>query len=127
MSNTFTCTGRLGKVPELVDLGGKMVMRFSIANNTGFGDHKQTLWLGCTYWKKHERLIAYLNQGTMVSVSGELTQSDKDGKQYLNLNVDRLDLIGGDNKQTQSAEGDAPKRPTPAMATAQESDSDMPF
>lgn len=103
MSNVFSCTGTVGRDAEVrVTPSGQSVLTVSVANNVGFGDKQQTVWLRCTLWGKRAEggLADYLKKGQAVFVSGELSQheytSKQDGtaKTSLELNCNVLDLVG---------------------------------
>lgn len=103
MSNNFTFTGTVGRDAEVRFLpSGQAVLNVTVANNIGFGDKQQTLWVRVALWGKRAEgnLKDYLVKGQQVFVSGELTQREyqaNDGttKTNLELNANILDLVGG--------------------------------
>ena len=102
MSNVFSFTGTVGRDAEVRAIpSGQMVLNVTVANNVGFGDRQQTLWIQVALWGKRAegQLQNYLKKGQQVFVSGELTQEDyqaNDGttKSSLRLNAHVLDLVG---------------------------------
>jgi single-strand DNA-binding protein len=102
MSNVFSFTGTIGRDAEVRYLpSGQAVLNVSVANNVGFGEKQQTLWVRVAVWgKKAEgNLKTFLVKGQQVFVSGELTLSEyraNDGtmKTSLELNANILDLVG---------------------------------
>jgi len=109
MSNVFSFTGTIGRDAEVKYLpSGQAVLNVTVANNIGFGDKQQTLWIRVALWGKRAEgsLIDYLKKGQQVFVSGELTQREytKDGqtKTSLELNANILDLVGGKRDSSQS-------------------------
>jgi single-strand DNA-binding protein len=65
---------------------------------SGFGEKAQTVWLDCAIWGKKAEggLPEYLKKGQQVAVSGELSTFDAtNGKTYLKLRCNDVDLIGG--------------------------------
>lgn len=102
MSNVFSFTGTVGRDAEVRHLpSGQVVLNVTVANNIGFGDKQQTLWISCALWGKRAegQLHNYLKKGQQVFVSGELTQREyqaHDGttKSSLELNVSVIDLVG---------------------------------
>ena len=51
MSNVFSCTGTIGRDAEVRYLpSGQAVLNVSVANNVGFGDRQQTVWLRVVVW-----------------------------------------------------------------------------
>jgi len=111
MSNVFSFTGTIGRDAEVRYLpSGQAVLNVAVANNVGFGDKQQTLWITVALWGKRAegQLQNYLKKGQQVFVSGELTQREyraNDGttKTSLELNANILDLVGkrGDSGSTQ--------------------------
>ncbi len=114
MSNVFSFTGTLGRDAEVrVTPSGQSVLNFTVANNIGFGERQQTLWLRVALWGKRAEgsLQNYLKKGQQVFVSGELTQREfqaNDGttKTSLEINATIVDLVGKRNEsgQQQSAQ-----------------------
>lgn len=117
MSNSISFTGRIGQTPELKTAGNSQVLEFSVANNIGFGDKKETLWFRCALWgKRGETLSKYLEKGSQVWISGELNirkYTTKDGleKTSPEIRISEIDLIGGQGDktapQTKKTEGQA--------------------
>lgn len=112
MSNVFSFTGTVGRDAEVrYTPSGMPVLSVNVANNVGFGDKQQTLWIRVALFGKRAegQLQNYLKKGQQVFVSGELTQSeykanDGSGKTSLELAANIIDLIG---KRTDAAGGRA--------------------
>ena len=103
---TVTVAGRLGKDAELRQAGNSQVCSFSVAGDTGFGDRKQTHWFNCSLWgRQGEALAQYLTKGSPVTVIGEYSEREYEGKQYKELRVNQIELQGGNqstnNQQSQ--------------------------
>ncbi|MFA5982996.1 MAG: single-stranded DNA-binding protein [Methylococcaceae bacterium] len=102
MSNVFSFTGTVGRDAEVRYLpSGQAVLNVTVANNIGFGDKQQTLWIRVALWGKRAEgsLQNYLKKGQQVFVSGELTQrefqaNDGSTKVSLEVNASILDLVG---------------------------------
>ena len=140
MSNVFSFTGTVGRDAEVrYAPSGVAVLNVTVANNIGFGDKQQTLWIRVVlFGKKAEgKLVEHLKKGQQVFVSGELTQNEykaNDGttKTSLELNANIIDLVGGKKEGGQSSESHAPMRPSeqqtkPAPANDAPYDDDIPF
>ena len=127
MSNVFSFTGTVGRDAEVrYAPSGVAVLNVTVANNIGFGDKQQTLWIRVVLFGKRAegQLQNYLKKGQQVFVSGELTQNEykaNDGttKTSLELNANIIDLVGG-RKENASARQAAPKADVA-------SDDDIPF
>lgn len=89
--------GRTGKPAELRRTqNGDPVLSFSVAVDDGFGQNKRTMWFDCSVWgKRGETLKDMLPKGKEVTVSGDLSTREHDGKTYLTVRVNELTLQGG--------------------------------
>jgi single-strand DNA-binding protein len=122
MSNVFSFTGTVGKDAEVrYTPAGLAVLNVRVANNIGFGDKQQTLWVSVVLFGKRAegQLAMYLKKGQQVFVSGELTQREykaNDGttRTSLELNANIVDLLG---KKSDSGQGQQ-AYPTQAAPTA---------
>lgn len=106
MSNIFTFTGTIGRDCEVrYSPSGTAILNVTIANNIGYGDKQQTLWIRVVLFGKRAEgnLQNYLKKGQQVFASGELSQNEyeKDGvkKTILELNANIIDLIGKPKEQ----------------------------
>lgn len=111
--NVLCMTGNIGNDAELsYTPAGKAVMKFSVALSSGYGDKKITTWIRCSLWgQRGESLAPHITKGSMVAVTGELSNrpwTDKDGAQKysLELNVNDVTLLGG-----KPSEGSAAPKP----------------
>ena len=103
MSNVFSFIGTIGRDAEVRYLpSGQAVLNVNLANNIGFGDKQQTLWVRVALWGKRAEgnLKTFLVKGQQVFVSGELTMSEykaNDGtmRSALELNANIVELVGG--------------------------------
>lgn len=137
MSNVFSFTGTVGRDAEVrFAPSGVAILNVTVANNIGFGDKQQTLWVRVVLFGKRAegKLPEYLKKGQQVFVSGELTQSEykaNDGttKTSLELNATIIDLIGkrsdGQDAPQQAQQRQA--RPAQAPANDLPFDDDIPF
>lgn len=129
MSNIFSFTGTVGRDAEVrYSPSGVAILNVTVANNIGYGEKQQTLWIRVALFGKRAegQLKDYLLKGQSVFVSGELTQSEYKGsdgttKTSLELNANIIDLIG-------KKDGSAQQRPAPArQAAADDFDDSIPF
>lgn len=142
MSNVFSFTGTVGRDAEIrYTPSGLAVLSVTVANNIGFGDKQQTLWVRVALFGKRAEggLQNYLKKGQQVFVSGELTQNEykaNDGsmKTSLELNANIIDLIGkrsesGQGQQTYQASGSQSSAPKAASQDNFDDafDDDIPF
>jgi len=107
MSNVFSFTGTVGRDAEVrATPSGQTVLNVTVANNIGFGDRQQTLWVRVALWGRRAegQLQNYLKKGQQVFVSGELATREyqaNDGttRTSLELNANVIDLVGKRNDQ----------------------------
>jgi single-strand DNA-binding protein len=135
MSNVFSFTGTVGRDAEVrVTPSNIHVLNVTVANNTGYGDRKKTLWVRVAVWGKRAEgnLVDYLKKGQQVFVSGELTQEEyqaKDGttKSSLELNANIIDLVGKRNESgQQSAQKQTSNQDSNSLSNIDDFD-DVPF
>lgn len=140
MSNTIIVLGRLGKDAEKGNAGNTPLLKFSVGDTVGFGDKKSTNWWNCVLFGKQAegQLAQYLVKGAQVQVTGEIKSREYDGKTYYDLNVSRIELVGGKQdggapKQQpqqqgygQQPQGYAASKPQQPQASTDD-DSDLPF
>ena len=91
-----TVAGNLGREPEVkTTQGGDSFCKFALAGSVGFGDRKQTIWFDVTRWGKGaDGLAGILRKGSNVTVSGELSTREHDGKTYLQIRADHVAVQG---------------------------------
>jgi single-strand DNA-binding protein len=76
------------------------LVKFSVANNTGFGDRKKTQFFDCVMWgNRAESLNPYLKKGNQVGITGTLESNDwtgRDGTPHKSwtMTVNDLQLMG---------------------------------
>jgi single-strand DNA-binding protein len=135
MSNVFSFTGTLGRDAEVRSTpSGQSVLNFTVANNIGFGDRQQTLWVRVALWGKRAEgsLQNYLKKGQQVFVSGELSQREyqaNDGttKVSLELNASIVDLVGKRNEQSQQQPQQNYQQPAQSQPSNLDDFDDVPF
>ena len=84
--NSCSFTGRVTKdaVVESIGAKGTQITKFSIANNTGFGQYAKTNFFNVQVWGKAGVTIAeYLKRGKQVAVTGMLENQKWTGKDGL--------------------------------------------
>ena len=135
--NVLSVTGHLGQDCRTNEVNGTSVVNFSMAVKAGFGQYEQTLWLDCALWGKaaEGKLPDYLVKGQQVGASGELSTHEKDGKTYLKLRCNNVDLLGSKDSSPAKPAQPQPSAPPQSQSqgadreppTSDEFDSDLPF
>lgn len=91
---SITITGGLGRDSELKQTqAGQSILSFSVGSSQGYGDKKKTNWFRCTVWGDRGAKIAqYLLKGVKVTVQGELTIGDFEGKPQFDIRVNEVEF-----------------------------------
>ena len=80
--------GNVGKTAEIRNAGQNRVTGWTVAVDDGWGDNKSTIWFDCNWWgQRGEKVAPYIVKGGKITVSGELSKREHDGKTYLTINV----------------------------------------
>ena len=111
MSDMNVCTfiGRVTRDAELTQVGAKgtSLTKWSIANNTGFGQYEKTNFFNCQMWgKQGEGIKQYLTKGKQICVTGQLedtswTSDDGTKHQQWTLTVSQVSLLADSQKAVQ--------------------------
>ena len=132
---TIVIAGRLGRDAELREAGGTSVCSFTVAVDYRDGRDKKTNWWRVSLWgKRGEALSQYLTKGTSVTVSGEFSLSEYDGKPQLNIRANDVTMHGGrseggqERQERQSSGGsDWGQKPAGNAGFAEDLSDDIPF
>lgn len=130
--NRVHLIGNLGKDPELQDVSGTALCKFSLATTrrwTKNGEKKEeTSWHQISAWgKQAEVMNQYLSKGSQVYIEGRVqySQSEKDGvtRYFTNIIVESFQFIGkkGDSGQTELGVGGQ------RQSRVESTDDDLPF
>lgn len=128
----ITIAGRIGRDAELRSTNsGDQVCGFTVAVDSRQGRDKVTNWWRVSLWgKRAEALSQYLTKGSNVTVSGEFSLGEYDGKPQLNIRANEIALQGGNSGggQGQRSEADTPRvGPTNSGGYSADLDDDIPF
>jgi single-strand DNA-binding protein len=121
----ITIAGNIGKDAEVRTAGQNKVTGWTVAVDDGFGDKKTTIWFDCNWWgQRGEKVAQYIRKGGKITVSGELSKRENEGKTYLTVNVNDVTLQskaeGGYNSGQSRGNYDAPP-------TGRDLDDEIPF
>ena len=88
---------------------GKDFCSFPVAATVGWGDKKQTVWIDVTKWGEGSQgLSKLLTKGSKVTVIGELSTREHEGKTYLQCRASDVALQGdapGGERQERGGQG----------------------
>lgn len=102
--------GNLGKDATAKSTqAGKDFCSFPVAATIGWGDKKQTIWIDVTKWGEGSQGLAkLLRKGAKVTVIGELSTREHEGKTYLQCRATDVALQGdaqGGERQERGGQG----------------------
>lgn len=97
----ITIAGRIGADAVLRSTNnGDQVASFNVAVDYRDGREKGTNWWRVSLWgKRGEALHPYLLKGVSVTVAGEFSLSEYEGKPQLNIRANEIALQGSRNAQ----------------------------
>lgn len=136
--NLVVLMGNLTRDPELKYLqSGVPVVNFGLATNKKFTDREtgeqkeKACFVDCEAWNKTAEVIAqYTKQGSPIFIQGELQydswETDEGKRSKLKVRVDRMQLIGSKNGDSNGG-GGATAKPAQAQASQSSNDDDLPF
>lgn len=101
-----TIKGNVGKGgAELRSTGSTQVANFSVAVNNRRKKDAPATWWSCSLWgKQAEALSQHIAEGKPVICIGEFEKVERDGKTYLNMNVQNFEFAGGDRDSQPSGQ-----------------------
>lgn len=123
MSDLNVCTfiGRVTRDAEMTTIVAKntTIVKWGIANNTGFGQYEKTNFFNCQMWgKAGEAIKQYLVKGKQIAVTGKLEDTSWTGNdgvkhQQWTLTVSEVTLLADargsvQDQVTAVAEGENP-------------------
>jgi single-strand DNA-binding protein len=93
----ITIAGRIGRDAEIRSTqSGDSVCGFTVAVDVRNGREKATNWWRVSLWgKRGEALAQYLTKGASVTVVGEFSLGEYEGKPQLNIRASEIALQGG--------------------------------
>jgi single-strand DNA-binding protein len=127
--NKWIGIGNLGRDPEVTTTAaGKIVTKFSIGVQDGYGDKKTTTWVSVIAWEKlGETAGNFLHKGSKVLVEGKLVIRSFDGndgakKWVTEIVANHLEFLSPKSEPAAAPPSD------PAAAFGQDvSDEEAPF
>jgi len=92
----ITLAGRLGGDATTRQHEGNDVTSFNMAVDHGYGDKKETYWWSVSMWGKRGTALApHLRKGSSVTVTGEFSKREHEGKSYMQCRANDITLQGG--------------------------------
>ena len=127
--------GKLGRDPEIKDVAGKKLAKFSIAVSKKVKDQEITTWYKAELWEQKADLAErFLFKGNEVFVKGEpkleiWTDKDGNAKAEIAIRVNTIVLIGGKAQSSGPAQPAEPATPVTQVqaASVNQNEDDLPF
>lgn len=132
MINNVVLTGRCVDTPELkVTTSGTNVASFTIANETGYGDHKRTNFINIVAWKKTAEFVAkYFQKGDAIGITGEIQTrkyQDKNGNNRTVVEVVANEVHFIESKKNDAAGQKQEESPRYDEQNMPQYDGELPF
>ena len=124
--------GNIGKDAETRQTqGGDSVTSWTVAVEER-GQEKRTIWFDVSLWgKRGEALAPYLTKGGKVTVSGDLSTREYNGKTYLTIRAYDVTMTGGKRHDDAPRQSDtartADRAQRPQAQTHALDDDSIPF
>ena len=115
MLSDVTLIGNVGKIESQYTTQAKLITKFSLAVNIGYGDNKKTNWYYCTAWERTAEFVQQRAQvGTQLFVEGELflrEWQDKDGNEHISpdVTVIKFRVLSRGKKKDEDTEEELPE------------------
>ena len=125
--------GSIGRDSEVKAVGDNKVTKFSVANNSGYGDKKKVIWIDCDAWgARYEKLAQYLLKGQSVLVYGEIEINEykaKDGtmKSSMKCRVTDIELVGSEKENDGGKSEESASYSVPSASGGGDFDDSIPF
>jgi single-strand DNA-binding protein len=130
----ITIAGTVGKDAQVRRTqDGDPIAGWSVAVNSKAGGQEVTTWFECSlFGKRGEALAQYIRKGGKVTVSGDLSTREYDGKTYLQVRVNEVALQGDAGGRRDDRDDAPPPREratggAPAGRHAMDDGDEIPF
>jgi hypothetical protein len=111
--NLFVATGGLGPKSDEVELGDSTVTNRSLAWQA---EDSETQWFKITAWNELSKQLSDLAPGTPTIAVGRVSTSEKDDKNYLNYNLDKVLYLPKSTRKAPTKAADPEKGKVAAAA-----------
>lgn len=133
MLNKVMLIGRLGSDPEVKEIGGKTLCKFSLATSSRYGGEDHTEWHRVNVWgKAGENAGKYLQKGSVAYVEGKITTreyTDRDGNKRQSTEINSYSITFLDSRKQNAEDKKQQELVTAAKETfgVPKDDDDLPF
>jgi single-strand DNA-binding protein len=124
----ITLAGRLGGDATTRAHEGNDVTSFNMAVDHGFGDKKTTYWWSVSMWgRRGSALSPHLRKGSSVTVTGEFSTREHEGKTYLQCRANDITLQGGKPEGERQIGGTSYDGPSGGQRDLDDDPDNIPF
>lgn len=108
--NLAILIGNVGAEPESKTFGERKVVNFPLATSRKWNDkngekQEKTQWHRITVWGKQADVVEkYVKKGDKLQVQGEINYSEKDGKYYTDVLLERFEFLNSAKKEQEPKE-----------------------
>lgn len=100
---SVTIAGRVGRDAETRPTNSGSVTSFTVAVDQRNGRDKTTNWWRVSLWgQRGEKLAQYIRKGDNITVTGEFSLGEYEGKAQLNVNANDVALQGGKSEREEN-------------------------
>jgi len=85
MPGMISITGKIGQEPKVRETNGGKVASLRVGCRVGYGERACTLWWDVDVWGKPAEWASQMQKGEHVTVMGELTGREHEGKTYYGI------------------------------------------
>ena len=130
--NLVILQGRVGKTPEIRQVGTTQVGQFSLATTNKYKNKEgetveETQWHNIEVWGNQTKVLAYVKQGDKLLVQGELKYEnyEKDGvkRTATKIRIERIELL----ESKTSSNNTTAVNSMPAPSQEANIEGDLPF
>jgi single-strand DNA-binding protein len=122
----LTITGYLSRDAEMRSTqSGQTITNLNIPVKQGWGDKEQTNWYRVAVWGKRAEFAAKFRKGEFITVTGELTIGEYDGKPQYEINASDFHGVRPASRDGGTPAADYANKP--ADKPVDDLDDDIPF
>ena len=103
--NKVQLIGRVGKDPEIKNLGASKVAKFSLAISEKYKGEERTEWQNIVVWNKTAEYVEkYVSKGSLIYVEGKIQTKgwdDKNGNKRFSTEIVCFNLQSLDSKNSE--------------------------
>lgn len=125
---TITITGYLSRDAETAQTQkGDSVTRWNVPVKQGFGDSEQTNWYRVSIWGKRAEFAGRARKGEFVTVTGELTIGDYQGKPQYEIRANDFQSVRTAPREGAGSDTGAQQQAQPQAGDWDDLDDSVPF